>query len=563
MTQFKHDPIVETLLAPGGEFEVVEIDDGKGPKRVYAQAPKTLGEFISKGRAFGDAIFVVDGDERLSFDAFFEKADALAAFLSDDASTDTGDVIALAMRNSAHWMISFVAIVLAGRIPALVNSRGSPSAMAAAVEDSGAKLVIADTARLKALKSEGLNIPQLSSGEVAVAVSLEEVMDKHKGKTATFDLLSPEAQDVSVLFFTSGTTGRAKAAAISHRAMSIGMQNVVLARVAIIQQMAEKYQIDLATLEQHMPQASTLMIFPLFHVSGCIALFLNSLVMGGKLVLMNRWRVDEACRIIEAEKVTTFNAVPTMLWDLVNTPARSDYDLSSLSSFSSGGQAVPQSLLDAVMETFPNGMLGTGYGMTEAAGSVAQVTGDAFLSNTKCAGRILPMVDVKIVDEDGKDLGFDTSGEIWVRSANLMEGYWLKGEIKSPFQDGGWYVTGDIGYLDEDGYIYIVDRKTDMVISGGENIYCAEVQAAFMEMPEVKEVAAFGVPDDRLGEKLVLVVVSDEEGPSLETKLREQAANALGDYMRPKDYYIRSKPLPRNAMDKILKAQLRDEVLAP
>lgn len=555
------DPVLERLMGPGGLFEVREaVVDGR-PVRVFSSAPGSLAHFIDRGRANGAATFLVEAGERLSFEAYFDQVDRFAACLSARSDCPAGSVVALAARNSAAWMVAFSAIVLSGRIPALINSRGSTLSMMAAIEDAGATLLVSDKKRLVQLDAAGCRLGAIcldpEAGPVD-ALTLPQVM-RHAPERPSAPVV--DEGDVAVLMYTSGTTGRAKAAALSHRSMVLGVMNTQLARRAILERMADAHGLDAEAMITHMPQASSLLIFPLFHTSGCSALFLTSLVNGDKLVLLPRWDVQLAFTAIEEEKITAMTAVPTMLWDILNAPDRAAYNLSSLRAFSSGGQAIPQTLLASLRAAYPDAVFGTGYGMTEVNGSVAQAVGEDFLSRPDAAGKIVPMADVMVVDEEGRPLPDGQAGELWVRSASLMNGYWLKGQISSPFRPGGWYATGDIGRVDPQGYVRIIDRKTDMVISGGENIYCAEVEQALADIPHVRELAAFGVPDERLGESLVVAVVSSIPAGEISAAVNLRAEQALAPYRRPRAIHVRTVPLPRNAMDKVEKHKLRDEFL--
>jgi long-chain acyl-CoA synthetase len=263
---------------------------------------------------------------------------------------------------------------------------------------------------------------------------------------------------------------------------------------------------------------------------------------------MRRWDAEEAMRLIEEEKISQFSAVPTMLWDVINRADVAKADLSALRNIGSGGQALPLNLLEAVHKACPNAVLGTGYGMTETAGSVAQALGEDFMRRRAAAGRVLPLVDMKIDAPNGE------AGEILVRGPMVMNGYFGQADETAAVLSDGWLRTGDVGYVDEEGYVFIVDRKKDMVISGGENIYCAEVERAMSGLAQVRECAAFGLPDDRLGEKLVAVVVGENVDPDA---VIAHVGEALARYKAPAEVRLCNTALPRNHMDKVDKIKLR------
>jgi long-chain acyl-CoA synthetase len=328
-----------------------------------------------------------------------------------------------------------------------------------------------------------------------------------------------------------------------------------LSGVMVLHNMAKAHGISAEVLMANLPQQAVLLVYPLFHISGLGAAFLSPLFAGSKVVIMRRWDAQEAVRLIAAEKITMFSAVPTMLWDLLHRAKLGDADLSSLRNVASGGQALPVNLLDEVRAACPQAVMGTGYGMTEASGSLAQAVGEDFIRNRSSAGRVLPLAQVRIVAPDGAVLQIGESGEIQLKGAMVMAGYWNRPEeTAAAFTEDGWLRTGDVGYVDDEGYIFIVDRVKDMVISGGENIYCAEVERVMGELPGVSECAAFGIPDERLGELLVAVVKG--EGMS-EQAVIEWVGERLARYKAPGRVAVVSEPLPRNDVGKVNKVALR------
>ena len=544
------DPITDALMAKGGPFEVVTQDVRGKSLRVFKNAPATLSDIIDGARQHGDAEFIVSGSRRLSFNDFFEQTDAFAARLAHDYGVTPGQSVAICMKNSPEWMISFVAILRAGGVAVLVNSRGTAKTMLEAIEDTDSVLVLADKRRHEILSKAECSAPLITMADVSgekPAPSLPEI--------------KRNADDLAAMFFTSGTTGSAKAAAMSHRALVTGVMNGQMAMVAIFQKMAAAYNIDVETLKSQMPQSSSLLIFPLFHTSGCSSIFLTTLVNGGKLVLMERWSAEIALKLMQEERVTALGGVPATHWDLLSFDGLDEYDLSSLVSISSGGQAFPRNLMAALRERFPKAYIGAGYGMTETSGSVSQANGEALWSRLEASGTILPMMDVRISGDDGEALSLGQTGEIWVKGATLMTEYYGRPVDTAAAFSGEWFKTGDIGFIDEDNYIYIVDRKTDMVISGGENIYCVEVEAAISKHPDVLHICTFGIPDDRLGEKLIACYVAQNSDLSPEA-LKQFASEKLAAYRMPKEFIRVAEPFKLNAMSKIEKRKVRERFLA-
>jgi len=533
------DPITAVLMSPGAPFEV----GAQGNIRVFKNAAPNMISVLNRARAFGEAEFIVLGETRLTYKAFFDRADALASDLISQRHIKPGQSIAICMKNSPQWMIGFVAIIMAGGVAVLINSRGTGEVMRRAIEDADSVLVLADAKRAAHLLKSGLSCSVLLSEDFPI-----------QGEAYSTADAGPE--DVAAMMFTSGTTGRAKAAVLSHRALIHGMMNTQLAMAVILQNMAQNFGIDVQVLRSQLPQSSTLLSFPLFHTSGCTSTFLTTISTGGKLVLMQRWSGKNALELIEKERISNFGGVPAMYWDMFGVPDYNDYDLSSLRALSCGGSALPINVLEEIQKRFPEAFIGAGYGMTEMSGAVSQATGQAFVSNPEASGIILPMTDVKIVDDSGADLPNGDIGEIWTRGATMMNGYYGRPEETETAHHDGWYKTGDIGKLDEKGYIYIVDRKTDMVISGGENIYCAEVEQALCKYPAVEMVTSFGVPDDRLGERLVAIFYLNDVQTGIDD-LEAFAKVQLADYKVPTEFIIKPQPFELNAMGKVEKQKVK------
>lgn len=531
------DPILQAVTAPGSPFEIGEIDG----LRCFVNAPDTLAQLIETARRHGAATFIVEGDRRFSFDETFALRDALAGQLD----IVPGDRVALCMRNCAEWLIGFMAIMRAGGVAVLVNSRGSPEELNAATVQVGAKIVLADHRRAELLR-EGCFAGRIIEAEDFPAA----------GDAPAFVPPPPAAPtDPAAILFTSGTTGRVKGVVLSHRNLITGILSMQMAGLMVLHNTARAMGIPVAQLLARIPQQAVLLVYPLFHISGLGAAFISPLLAGSKVVILPKWDPQEAARVIAEEKVTMLSAVATMLWDMLHRAKLAHADLSSLRNIGTGGQALPINLLDEMRAVCPDAVMGTGYGMTEVAGSVTMAVGEDFIRNRGSAGRVLPLIDVRIEDEEGNVLPTRQSGEIVVRGAQVMLGYWgMPEETAAVMSEDGWLHTGDIGYLDEEGYIFIVDRKKDMVISGGENIYCAEVERILSEMPQVTECATFGIPDERLGELLVAVVRGS--GVSAD-EVKHHVGERLARYKAPGHVVFSDRPLPRNHLDKIDKIALR------
>ncbi len=549
------DQNVTALTALGADYEIVTKTVRGQPMRVYKRSPKNIAIVIHQARAFGAAECIVYKDQRLTYNDFFDRADRLSGWLQKEAGIKPGQSVAICMKNNPEWMISFAAIANIGAVSVLVNSRGQGSVMQMAIEDTDSVFLIADNKRLHKLRDAGSELPALCpdcDGTLAGVTAFTDVM-KHP---AEFEKVKRQSEDPAAMFFTSGTTGRAKAAVMTHRNIITGVANTRLAINTMYLKMARQYGMEFEAFKAHIPQTVAMMVFPLFHVSGCTATFLATLKSGGKMVMMDRWSGEEAARLIDVEKVSSFGGVPTMHWDLVRAAKETSYDLSSIQAISCGGQALPLGLLHEIRETFPNVIIGAGYGMTETSGAVSQSTGEAFVARPEASGQKLTLVDVKVTDEDGNELPQGAIGEFWVRGPTVMKEYYKRPDANAKAFKDGWFRTGDIGKVDEDGYLTVVDRKTDMVISGGENIYCAEVEQVLGKHPAVRQVVTFGVPDDRLGERLVASFVVD--GQVSASDLMAYAKENLAAYKVPTDITVQTSLFELNAMGKVEKHKVRE-----
>jgi long-chain acyl-CoA synthetase len=547
------DPVFAALTAPGQPFAIGERDG----LRQFVNMPADLGQLIDAARRHGDKTFLVEGERRLTFEQVFAWRDQLVPQLG----IARGDRVAICMRNRSEWIVAFMAVVKAGGIAALLNSRGSPAELVAMIEDVTPAVVIADSERAALIREGGytgklfdLTSPLPFRGG-AGGGECPEADSPHPNPYPEGEGLS-EPDDPAVILFTSGTTGRVKGAVLTHRSLTTGLLSMQLSGVMVLHNMAQKYGMSPEALIAQMPQQAVLLVYPLFHISGLGSAFLSPLFAGTKVLIMRRWDAEEAVRIIRDEAITMFTGVPTMLWDLLHRARLEDADLSSLRNVASGGQALPVNLLEEIRKVCPQAQMGTGYGMTECSGGIAQAVGEDFVRKPSSAGRVLPLVDVRIEAPDGTLLPSGEAGEIVVRGTQIMQGYWNRPEeTAAVLSADGWLRTGDVGLVDEEGYVFIVDRTKDMVISGGENIYCAEVERVLGELPGVRECAAFGIPDERLGELLVAVVVADGLD---EAQIISEVGTRLARYKAPGRVAFSAETLPRNAVGKVEKRVLRE-----
>lgn len=531
----RNDPIFDAVTASGSPFEIGERDG----MRQFVSAPPDLNALIETARRHGDKIFVVEGERRLSFADMFALRDALVPGLG----ISSGDTVAICMRNCAEWMIGFLAVIKAGGVAALLNSRGSAAELTAAIDEVTPTLVLADADRAALIRAGGFAGRMIEAEDFPVTGGMAP------------ERVPAGPEDPAAILFTSGTTGRVKGAVLTHKNLITGLLSMQLSGVMVLHDAAKKNGIPVESMLAHLPQQAVLLVYPLFHISGLGSAFLSPFFAGTKVIIMRRWDAQDALRLIKEEQITQFTAVPTMLWDVLNCAKLADADLSSLRNVASGGQALPVNLLDEIRRVCPQAVMGTGYGMTEASGSVAMAVGEDFIRKRASAGRVLDLVEMRVVGPGGEDLPTGEAGEIVVRGPMIMKGYWNRPEdTAAVLSSDGWLRTGDVGFVDDEGYVFIVDRKKDMVISGGENIYCAEVERVMGEITQVTECAAFGIPDDRLGELLVAVVVASGIA---EREIIAEVGEKLARYKAPGRVALCADPLPRNAVGKVDKIRLR------
>lgn len=551
------DAIAAQLTAAGAPFELTEIERDGQRCRVFRRAPATLGDLYLAADRFAGQTFTVFNEQRLTYAEGLAQAGALAASLAR-LGIGQGSRVALVMHNRPEWMIAFIAVTALGASAVLVNSRGTAPELAAALTDTGCALAITDTSRARLIAERQPALPQIvvEDGELSAGwTAFEEAIAGWRSARLQPAAVAPD--DEAVIMFTSGTTGGAKGVLLSHRGVLNGLMNIQYSMAVIGARLAARYGAE-AMAAAAARQPSSLLVFPLFHSSGCYSVFLSNFMRGGKVVVLQKWNAEAALDLIEREQIGAFSGSPTMVWDMLRLD-RSSRNLDALVSVGVGGQALSPQLMREITAAFPRAMLGAGYGMTETNGSVCMVAGDELLERPTTSGRVLPTAELKIVDAEGNELPTGEVGEIWMRGAMLMSGYCNHPEATAKALQGGWMHSGDMGRLDEDGFLHVVDRIKDIVIAGGENISCTEVENAAVEHPAVAEAAAFGLADERLGERLVLAVVPAAGATVDEEALKRHIGERLAIYKVPRQI-VCCASLPRNAMTKVNRAELRRQL---
>ncbi|MEU6724315.1 class I adenylate-forming enzyme family protein [Nonomuraea wenchangensis] len=547
-----HAQVQAQLTGPGQLFEMEEIGDTG--VRTWKHAPAHFRALLEMSRFHGEKVFLVYEDEHITFEDHFRRAATLANRLIDEYGVRKGDRVAVAMRNYPEWVISFSAVLAAGAVAVPLNAWWTENELAYGVRDSGAKVLIADGERAERLASTGVPMivtrGEATGGARAFADVLGEV---------TADVTLPEVElspeDPATIFYTSGTTGNPKGALGSHR--NIGQSPMTVA-YGLMRSVALAGKDPAAAAGT---RRITLLTVPLFHVTGCFSAMTTTMFSGGGLVLMYKWDAGQALRLIEREKVSAMIGVPTNAWQLMSHPDFDKYDLSSLSTLGYGGAPAPPKLLERITANLPDRAPSNGYGMTETSALAIGNGGADYHAKPDSIGVPSPVVDVRVVDPTGEQLAPGEVGELCIRGPNVILGYWNKPEATAETFVDGWVHTGDLAKIDEDGFVYIVDRAKDMVIRGGENVYCAEVEAALFEHPAVDDAAVIGVPHDELGEEVGAVVRLAPGASVTADELREFLAGRLAKFKIPVHVWFREGELPRNPGGKILKTHLRREVL--
>ncbi|UZK67881.1 class I adenylate-forming enzyme family protein [Sphingomonas sp. M1-B02] len=549
------------LTAPGARFEMDSTLIQGVETRVWKNAPPSLRLLAQMVRAYGAREFTIQEEERVTYEANYRATSHIAHWLVE-MGVGKGDRVAMAMRNLPEWPAIFFAGVSIGAIMVPLNAWWTGGEVEFAMRDSGAKILFVDGERHERFKHCYDDLPDLERVVVSraksdlsgIATALEDRIGTSTGWATLEDVGFPDADiapdDDATIFYTSGTTGSPKGALGTHRnfATNIMSSGYVAARA-----MLRRGETPPAAPEQK----TILLVIPLFHVTACSAVMMGVVASGSTMVFMRKWEPEPAMALIERERISVTGGVPTIAWQLLEHPARAKYDLSSLDSIGYGGAPSAPELVKRIYEEF-GALPGNGWGMTETTATVTTHSGEDYLNRPNSAGPPVATADLKIMSVEGdRELPLGEVGELWARGPMIVKGYWNRPEATAETFVDGWVRTGDLARVDEEGFLFIVDRAKDMIIRGGENIYSSEVEDVLYAHPAVTDCALVGVPHRSLGEEPAAVVHLAPGTSATEAELQDWVRARLAAFKVPVAVRFVADVLPRNANGKILKTELR------
>ena len=543
-------------LTASGPFELVDDHAAGYPLRVYRNAPSSFREVLLSTRGHGQRTFSIYGDETLTYDQHYAQVAALAHHLTA-AGVRKGDRVAIGMRNYPEWSVAFWACQSIGAVVVALNAWWTGAELSYALADSSPAALIIDGERLERLRDRVAS-PSLKTvvvtrrGEAGPGgIDFAEVVARPETELPDVEV---GPSDLATILYTSGTTGNPKGAMATQRNHVTNLMNTLLSGAVARTIAGLPVEAD-----PNAPQAGVLQTFPFFHIGGLTGLYL-SVATGAKVAMMYRWVPSEAVRLIQDHGLSAVSGVPIVVRQLLETAHAMGADMSSLIGVTSGGAPVPPDLIRRIGDQFQaKAAPGNGYGLTETTSAIIANGGVDYLAKPDSIGRAVVTAKVRIVDDNGADVAQGEIGELWIRGANVIPGYWNNHEATESAFGGGWFRTGDLGYVDEVGFHYVVDRKKDVIIRGGENVYCAEVEAAMLEHPKVRDVAVVGLPHPELGEEVaaVIQVLPEDDVSATGEEIRASLADRLARFKIPTAIRLITGELPRTATGKVLKRELR------
>jgi acyl-CoA synthetase (AMP-forming)/AMP-acid ligase II len=566
-------------LTGSGKFFEIETTTIRGTLlKTWKKAPANLGVVLEESLKYGDKEFIVYEDERITFKKHFEMV-AIFANQLIAMGVKKGDRVAIAMRNLPEWSVGFWSILSIGAIVVPLNAWWPCEELTFALNDSESAVALIDVQRFHRIRP---NLQKLSSLKRLILTSenREPLCDiEHtEGKVSvhfmnellanvnminTIPKIEIHPDDDATIFYTSATSGKPKGVIGSHRNSCSSIMSILF--IEYSSKLRSKASLK---TEKKNFQKVNLLCVPLFHVTGVQSSLILSLLSGTKLIMMPHFDPDNALKLIENERVTSVVGVANMVEQLINSPYYSKRDISTVRHISFGGAPVPPSLFQRILKAFPDRHTGNFYGMTEATGTIAANKGSDYIAKPNSVGVALPVEDVSIMPLNctdtppslWKNIDTKTIGELWVKGPQIVRGYWNRPEETALNFTDGWLHTGDLARIDDEGFIYIVGRVTDMIIRLGENIQPAMIENALLEHPAIADCAVVGLPDEKTGEEVTAMIVFEKGQKCDANELTSFLTPRLAHFMIPKYYYFRSDPLPRNQAGKVLKGLLKEEL---
>ena len=546
-------------MSKEGMFELQKKTIRGNEYNVFVNVPQNLYEYFQFALIHGEWEFLAYEDESYKYQEVLNNAAGLAHILVDKYGLKKGDAVAFSMRNYPEWIYSYMAVTSIGCVAVPLNSWWQGEELDYGITHSEAKVFIGDDERLQRLEGFVENTPRISvrcqTNDFTNTVAFEELVKPKE----SFPQVEIDPEDDASIMYTSGSTGYPKGVVTTHRSII----NTPVAW-AFLATMASQLESDGGETFVQAESPCTLAAVPLFHVTGSHSNFLLSLVSATRIVLMYKWDPLKAIQLIEKYRVTSFSGVPTMTQDIITaSEANPDTDVSSLVSLGGGGAARPPEQIKSQEKNHPTKIAGVGYGLTETNAAGTNASGKLLYDKPDTAGFPTPLIHkLKIIDEEGKEVSTGETGEVCIKSASNFRCYLKNEEATTEALDSkGWFRSGDVGCLDEDGFLYIKDRIKDIVIRGGENIACLEIEAILSEHPSILEASVFGVPDERLGENLATRIALKPGKTATETEISSFLEEKIAKFKIPSYIWFQEEELPRIASGKTAKKQMREEAI--
>ena len=561
MSALTPEAAVRQVVETDPTFAVTQAEIRGTTFKVFKNIPQTVPALMAAGwerHGNGTLDYISYEDETLTYASFCEHVNKTAHALRDELGLKQGDRIAIATRNYPELLVLVLAISSIGATVVFLNAWWTSEELDYALQDSGARTVFADGPRIERLKplqtKLGLTLIGLRDGEAMTDHSYSALRDSAAASDAPE--VSIDTDDDFAVMYSSGTTGHPKGVVQTHR----GAVN------AVFSWLMQSVVAPLVTPpEPDAPEPlrpSALVVTPLFHVTATHPLFLLSLPAGAKITLMYRWDADEAVRLIRDNNITRFLGVPTQSAELMEAARAIGETLPSVDYMGSGGAKRPGAQVAQLAKAFPNAGIATGWGMTETNALGIGMIGDDYVQRPESAGKLHPpLQELKILDDAGNEVPTGALGEITIKSPANMRCYLNQPEATAETLKDGWLRTGDLGTVDAEGYVTILDRKKNIIIRGGENIACLDVEGALHRHPDVVEACAFSVPDDRLGEIVGAVVQLRGDKQLSQEVMAGFLHSHLAAFKIPAKLWCQHKPLTRGATDKIDRRALRTTCL--